>query len=72
MEDNLDKFQFYTDLLRKLELIRFTVNFNGISHQQQENKKFSLEIDNVRLKDEDDPLVYQTIASKFGKDYYSK
>lgn len=68
-EENIEKFNFYSSLLRKLELIKFTISFNGIL-QNQENNKFNIEIDNVRLKDEEDPFIFQAISSKYGQEYY--
>ena len=60
------------DLLRKLELIKFTISFNGVSKKNACNpEKYLVEIDNVRVKDEDDNFVYQTLSTKYGKDYYS-
>lgn len=57
--------------MRKLELLKFTVSFNEINHKSP-NTKHLVEIDNVRIKDEDDKMVFQTLSSKYGQDYYSK
>lgn len=56
--------------MRKLELVKFTVSFAGLQKQKTPNSKFVVEIDNVRIKDEDDSLVYHTLVSKYGRDYY--
>ena len=66
----IEKFNYYLDLLRKLELVKFTISFNGIS-QNSHPEKYLVEIDNVRIKDEDDNSVFQTLATKYGRDYYS-
>ena len=57
--------------MRKLELVKFTVNFSGIN-QKLPMAKYLVEIDNVRIKDQDDKLVLQTLTSKYGREYYSK
>ena len=57
--------------MRKLELVKFTVNFSGIN-QKIPMTKYLVEIDNVRIKDQDDKMVLQTLSSKYGREYYSK
>lgn len=72
LDAKIEIFQFYTDLLRKLELIKFTVSFNGLNMQKTLGEKYLIEIDNVRIKDEDDNMIYHTFSAKYGKDYYSE
>ena len=67
----VETFNFYLDLMRKLELVKFTVNFSGIN-QKIPMTKYLVEIDNVRFKDQDDKMVLQTLSSKYGREYYSK
>lgn len=67
----VETFSFYLDLMRKLELVKFTVNFSGIN-QKIPMTKYLVEIDNVRIKDQDDKMVLQTLSSKYGREYYSK
>lgn len=62
---------FYIDLLRKLELLRFTSNLIDIKEEKKKKREPSISIETIRLDGTPNHLeVFQVICSKYGRDYY--
>lgn len=66
---------FYLGLLRKIELLRFSINFLEISEKKPENCasfSYSIEIDSVKIESFEEKQCFSSISAKYGKDYFSK
>lgn len=67
-----DVLDFYLHLLRKLELLRFSLNYSEINEKKFDPKSvcYSLEIENVKIDSMDEKECYASLTAKFGKDYF--
>jgi len=65
---------FYLSLLRKIELLKFSLNYSELNEKKFDPKSlcYSIEIDNVKIDNMDEKQCYASLSSKFGKDYFSK
>ena len=75
-EKNSKKFllDFYLNLLRKIELLKFSLNYSEIYEKKLDPKSvcYSIEVDNVKIDNIEEKQCYASLSSKFGKDYFSK
>lgn len=64
---------FYLNLLRRVELLKFTVNYSDLNEKKLDSKSNSyvIEVENVKIDNNDENLCYESISSKYGKDYFS-
>ena len=65
---------FYLNLLRKIELLKFSLNYSEINEKKFDPKSicYSIEVDNVKIDNMDEKQCYTSLSTKFGKDYFSK
>lgn len=76
-EERLQKkeiLDFYLSLLRKIELLRFSINFLEFNEKKPDNCAnfpYSIEIDSVKIDNFDEKQCFSSICAKYGKDYFS-
>ena len=65
---------FYLGLLRKIELLKFSLNNTEFNEKKLDPKclSYSIEIDNVKIDNMDEKQCYASITAKYGKEYFSK
>ena len=65
---------YYLNLLRKIELLKFSLNYSEINEKKLDPKSvcYSIEVDNVKIDNMEEKQCYASLSSKFGKDYFSK
>lgn len=69
-----DILDFYLSILRKIELLKFSINYADLNEKKVTSKTFGdycIEIDNVKIDTIDEKECYSSICSKYGKDYFS-
>lgn len=64
---------FYLNLLRKIELLKFSLNYSEINEKKLDPKSvcYSIEVDNVKIDNMEEKQCYTSLSTKFGKDYFS-
>lgn len=64
--------EFYMNLLRKVELLRFSVDLFLIRENHKQKNKPSISIDAVKLESSNNDFeVFEVIGQKFGQEYYA-
>lgn len=64
--------EFYANLLRKVELLRFSVDFLLVREKHKQKNKPSISIDAVKLESSNNDFeVFEVISKKFGQEFYA-